>query len=162
MAVVAGLLVVLLVVAVGYGAWTVRRGYPTYDGELALPGLTARVEVVRDGFGVPTVYAETAEDLFRAQGYLHAQDRFWEMDFRRMLTAGRLSEIAGESAIPSDTFIRALGWRRVAEAEVELLSPQARSWYQAYADGVNAWLVQTPPAERGFQYTLLGVQGVYR
>lgn len=161
-AVIAGLLVVLLVAASAFAWWQVRRGYPGYDGQVAVPGLTGDVEVLRDGYGVPTIYADTAEDLFRAQGYVTAQDRFWEMDFRRLLAAGRLSEIAGESAVPTDTFLRALGWRETAEAEVGLLSPQARAYYQAYADGVNAWLEQTPPGRRGIQYTLLGVQGVDR
>lgn len=162
LAVIAGLLVVVIVVGVGFGFWQVRRGYPQYDGQLALPGLTGEVEVLRNGYGVPTIYADTPDDLFRAQGYLHAQDRFWEMDFRRLLAAGRLSEIAGESAIETDTFLRSLGWREIAEQEVGLLSPDALRYYGAYAAGVNAWLDQTPAGERGIQYALLGVQGVDR
>jgi penicillin amidase len=162
LAAIAGVLVVVMVVAVGFGFWQVRRGYPTYDGEVALPGLSGEVEVLRNGYGIPTIYADTADDLFRAQGYLHAQDRFWEMDFRRLLAAGRLSEIAGESAVETDVFLRSLGWRRIAEAEVALLSDDARRYYEAYADGVNAWLQSTPAGARGIQYTLLGVQGVQR
>lgn len=162
LAVVAGLLVVLIVVGVGFGFWQVRRGYPQYDGQLALPGLTGEVEVLRNAYGVPTVYADTPEDLFRAQGFLHAQDRFWEMDFRRLLAAGRLSEIAGESAIETDTFLRSLGWRAIAEEEVGLLSPDALRYYEAYAAGVNAWLEQTPAGARGIQYTLLDLQGLDR
>jgi penicillin G amidase len=157
--IVAGLLVVLLVVLTGVAWWQVRRGYPSYDGQVALPGLVGEVEVVRDELGIPTIYADTPEDLFRAQGYVHAQDRFWEMDFRRLLAAGRLSEIAGESAVETDVFLRSLGWRRIAEAEVGLLSPEALRSYEAYAEGVNAWLDQTPPGQRGIQYTLLGLQG---
>jgi penicillin amidase len=160
--VIAGVLVLALAAGVAAGFWQVRRGYPQYDGEIALPGLTSDVEVLRNSYGVPTVYADSPEDLFRAQGFLHAQDRFWEMDFRRLVAAGRLSEIAGESAIETDTFLRALGWRRIAEAEVGLLSPDARRYYEAYAAGVNAWLEQTPPGERGIQYTLLGLQGIDR
>ncbi len=106
LAVIAGLLVVVIVVGVGFGFWQVRRGYPQYDGEVALPGLTGEVQVLRNAYGVPTVYADTAEDLFRAQGFLHAQDRFWDMDFRRLVGAGRLSEIAGEDAVETDTFLR--------------------------------------------------------
>lgn len=159
---IAGLLVVLLVAAVAFGFWQVRRGYPQYDGEIALPGLSAQVEVLRNGYGVPTVYADTADDLFRAQGYLHAQDRFWDMDFRRLVGAGRLSEIAGEDAIETDTFLRSMGWRQIAEAEVGLLSPEALGYFEAYAAGVNAWLEQTPAGQRGIQYALLGLQGVDR
>ena len=161
-AVVAGVLVVVMVVATGFAFWQVRRGYPQYGGQIALPGLTSEVEVLRNSYGVPTIYADSAADLFRAQGYLHAQDRFWDMDFRRLVGAGRLSEIAGEAAIETDTFLRSLGWRQIAEAEVGLLSPDALSYFEAYAAGVNAWLEQTPSGERGIQYSLLGVQGIDR
>jgi penicillin amidase len=159
---VAGVLVVLLVVVTGLGFWQVRRGYPQYDGTVTLPGLSSQVDVLRNQYGIPTVYADTPEDLFRAQGYLHAQERFWEMDFRRLLAAGRLAEIAGESAVETDTFLRALGWRRIAEEEAGLLGEQALSYYEAYAAGVNAWLEQTPQGARGVQYALLGLQGVDR
>ena len=71
--------------------------------------------MLRDAYGVPQIYADTAEDLFEAQGFVHAQDRFYEMDFRRHLAAGRLSELYGESQVETDTYIRTLGWRRVAE-----------------------------------------------
>ncbi len=162
LAVIAGVIVVFLVVAVGVGFWQVRRGFPQYDRQIALPGLTGEVEVVRNAYGIPTIYADTAEDLFLAQGYVHAQDRFWEMDQRRLAGAGRLSEIVGEAAIETDTFLRSVGWRRIAEQEVGLLSPESRRYFQAYADGVNAWLDRTPPGQRGIQYTLLGLQGVDR
>ena len=162
LAVVAGLLVVAVVAAVAAGFWQVRRGYPQYDGQVALAGLTGEVEVLRNAYGIPTIYADTAEDLFRAQGYVHAQDRFWQMDLSRLLTSGRLTEIGGEAAIETDTFIRSLGWRQIAEQEVGLLGQDARRYLQAYADGVNAWLDATPQGERGIQYTLLGVQGVER
>jgi penicillin amidase len=160
--VVVAVVALLGVVVAGVVVWAVRQPLPTTTGTLLLPGLTAPVEVRRDAYSIPTILADTPEDLFRAQGYVHAQDRFWEMDFRRLLTAGRLSELVGADAVPTDTFLRSLAWRRTAEAEVELLSPQARSYYQAYADGVNAWLEQTTGGERGIQYRLLGLQGVDR
>src|SRR5688572_342777 len=95
-------LAVLLVLAggaAGLGVWAVRDPFPTHDGELALPGLSAPVTVYRDEHGIPQIYAETAEDLFRAQGYVHAQDRFWEMDFRRHVTGGRLAEWFGPDQV---------------------------------------------------------------
>jgi penicillin amidase len=79
---------------------TVRRPMPQLSGELALPGLSAQVEVFRDGYGVPHIYADNAEDLFEAQGFVHAQDRFYEMDIRRHVTAGRLSELFGDPPLP--------------------------------------------------------------
>src|SRR5262245_31169741 len=88
-------LVVLLVTGMGYGSYwsvdTVRASFPQTTGSLKVPGLSAAVQVKRDAHGIPQIYADTAEDLFRAQGYVQAQDRFWEMDVRRHLTAGRLS-----------------------------------------------------------------------
>jgi penicillin G amidase len=155
-------LLVLAVVAGGYGLWAVRRPFPTHDGELALPGLSAPVTVYRDGYGIPQVYAETVEDLFRAQGYVHAQDRFWEMDFRRHVTSGRLAEWFGPDQLETDTFLRTLGWRRVAEAEWHLLSADTRRYLTAYAEGVDAWIEATGgPAGTGrkaLQYRLLGLR----
>ena len=80
--------------------------------------------MLRDAYGVPQIYADNAEDLFEAQGFVHAQDRFYEMDFRRHLAAGRLSELYGESQVETDAYVRTLGWRRVAEQELPLLSPR--------------------------------------
>ena len=105
----------------GLGVWTVMRSFPQTSGTLKLPGLSAAVTVARDSAGVPQITARTADDLFRAQGYVHAQDRFWEMDFRRHVTSGRLSELFGESQLPTDRFLRTLGWRAIAEQEVEAL-----------------------------------------
>ncbi|GAB2698826.1 penicillin acylase family protein [Thalassiella azotivora] len=150
------LVVAALVVTVAVTA-TVRRPLPDHSGEVPLAGLAASVEVVRDDRGVPQVYADTAEDLFRAQGYVHAQDRFFEMDFRRHVTAGRLAELVGENetAIEADVVVRTLGWRRVAEAELPLLAPSTRSYLQAYADGVNDYLAERSPAELSAAYTVL-------
>ena len=114
----------------------------------------------RDAYGIPQIYADSAEDLFTAQGYVHAQDRFWEMDFRRHVTSGRLAELFGEDQVERDTFLRTLGWRRVAEQELALLSPDTRRWLQAYADGVNAYLEQRDGAELSLEYAVLGLTGV--
>ncbi|MET0726328.1 MAG: penicillin acylase family protein, partial [Leifsonia sp.] len=95
---------------------------------------------------------------FMAQGYVHAQDRFWEMDFRRHTTAGRLSELFGESQVGTDTFIRTLGWRETAEKELDLLDPVTLSYYQAYADGVNAYLGSHSGADLSLEYAVLDLQ----
>ena len=141
--VLVGALVLLLLLAVaagGFVTWTVRRSFPQRDGTVAVPGLGSRVTVYRDAHGVPQIWADDADDLFRAQGFVHAQDRFWEMDFRRHVTAGRLAELFGPDQVKTDRFVRTLGWRRVAERELALLDPNTREYLQAYADGVNAWL----------------------
>ncbi|AEG45240.1 peptidase S45 penicillin amidase [Isoptericola variabilis 225] len=148
-----------LVATTVFGVVTVRRPLPTWDGELSVPGLEGEVEVVRDAQGVPHVYAGSAHDLFAAQGYLHAQDRFFEMDYRRHVTAGRLAELVGDvpEAIEADMVIRTLGWRRVAEQEWHLLAPETRAYLQAYAEGVNAYVDSRDPEELALEYTVLGL-----
>jgi len=118
------------------------------------------VRVVRDSRGVPDIYASTAEDLFRAQGFVQAQDRFFEMDYRRHVTAGRLAELVGDNpdAIEADKVIRTFGWRDVAEQEWDLLDAETQSYLAAYADGVNAYLDGRAPGDVAFEYTVLGMQ----
>ncbi|MEV8212267.1 penicillin acylase family protein [Leifsonia sp. NPDC077715] len=155
---VLAVLLVLVVIAGGVAVWTVTRSFPQTAGTVDVPGLSKPVTVYRDDAGVPQLYASTPDDLFRAQGYVHAQDRFWEMDFRRHVTAGRLSELFGASQVPTDTFIRTLGWRQVAEQEVKLLDPTSLKYYQDYADGVNAYLKRHSGAELSLEYAVLGLQ----
>ena len=133
-------LVVVVVGARAYVGWTIRRSFPDLDGQLVAAGLHAEVDVLRDEHGIPTIYADTPDDLFFAQGFVHAQDRFWEMDFRRHVTAGRLAEWFGPDQVDTDAFIRTMGWRRVAQQELPLLDPETRRNLQSYADGVNAYL----------------------
>lgn len=153
-------LVVVLAVVVGalgwYGYDLSRKSFPKLDGRVKIAGLQGSVEVLRDGNGIPQIYADTPEDLFRAQGYVQAQDRFWEMDVRRHMTAGRLSEMFGSSQVDNDIFLRTLGWHRIAEQELGKLSPEARSYVEAYAAGVNAYLKGRPTDEMSFEYALLG------
>jgi penicillin amidase len=155
---VLAVLLALVLLLTGYVTWTVRRSFPQLDGRAALPGLAHDVTVERNRWGVPHVYADTAEDLFRAEGYVHAQDRFWEMDFRRHVTAGRLSELFGAATLDTDKVVRTLGWRRVAERELGLVSPDARRYLEAYAQGVNAWLRGHTGATASLEYAVLGLR----
>ncbi|GGK89028.1 penicillin amidase [Sphaerisporangium melleum] len=149
-------LLVLALLLAAAGVWTVRRSFPQVDGSVRLPGLSAEVTVLRDRNGIPQIYASTPRDLFMAQGYVHAQDRFWEMDFRRKTTAGRLSELFGASTLEVDKVVRTLGWRRTAERELALLDPRTRQALSDYADGVNAWMRQHDGfAERSLEYAVL-------
>ena len=108
---------------------------------------------------MPQIYADNAQDLFRAQGYVAAQDRFFEMDLRRHITAGRLAEMVGADGVETDKVIRTMGWRRVAEAELPHLAPATRQYLQAYADGVNAYIDKTgSPSRMAFEYVVLGQQ----
>jgi penicillin G amidase len=158
----AGLAVVVAVVVV-LGAVTgvvaVRRSFPDTSGTAILRGLSGPVTVERDADGIPTIIASDARDLFMAQGYVHAQDRFWEMDFRRHVTAGRLSELFGSSQLGTDRFIRTLGWRRVAEQEVALLDEPTRLMLESYADGVNAWIGGRRGSALSLEHALLPLTG---
>jgi penicillin amidase len=159
--VVVALVVVLALVAlVAVAAAVVRRPLPEHAGTADLPGLAAEVTVLRDELGVPTIEAGSAEDLFRAQGYVHAQDRFFEMDYRRHVTAGRLSELVGANAdaLAADRVIRTFGWRDVAEQEWGLLDESTRRYLTAYAEGVNAYLDGRSAEELAVEYTVLGFE----
>ena len=123
-----------------------------------LEGLQSEVTVQRDDRGIPTITADSSHDLFYAEGFVHAQDRFFEMDFRRHVTAGRVAEMFGESQAGTDAFLRTLGWRKVAEAEVEAMDDVTRGYYEAYADGVNAYLSSRSGAELSLEYAVLGMQ----
>ena len=158
---VAGGLVLLVLAGFLAVVWTVHHSFPQTSGTIDVPGLQHPVTVMRDGSGIPQVYAETSGDLFFAQGYVQAQDQFFEMDFRRHLTAGTLSSMFGKTALKTDMFVRTLGWRRVAEQELPLLSPNTRSYLQSYADGVNAYLADHQGAHLSLEYAVLGLDGLH-
>ena len=152
--------VLALVAALVAGVVVARRPLPQVEGTLQLDGLSGKVEVLRDAAGIPQVYADNADDLFRAQGFVQAQDRFFEMDFRRHVTAGRLSELLGKSTVETDMYIRTMGWRRVAAREYDLLAPSTRAYLDAYSDGVNAYLKGRSATELSVEYTVLGLTGL--
>ena len=153
-------LVLLLVAGLVTAVVLVRRPFPQVDGAIEVPGLTGEVEVIRDGHGIPQLYADNVDDLMAAQGYVHAQERFYEMDVRRHETAGRLSELFGKDTLEVDEFVRTLGWRRIAEQELALLQPRTRAALEAYAVGVNAYLDTHSPSQIAVQYTVLGLGGL--
>ena len=140
---VTGFLLVLLVVAGLAAAVMIRRPFPKTEGVIRLPGLQEEVHVYRDALGVPHIYASTEHDLFMAQGYVHAQDRFWQMEFWRHVSSGRISEIVGETGVNTDKFIRTMGWNRIAAsnlARIEAGPPELLATLEAYSEGVNAYI----------------------
>ncbi|WP_232832331.1 penicillin acylase family protein [Nocardiopsis sp. FIRDI 009] len=147
----------LALIATLLGIWAVRRSFPETSGELTLPGLDSPVTVLRDGYGVAHVYADTSHDLFMAQGFTHAQERFWEMDFRRHVTAGRTAELFGPDQVETDAYLRTMGWRRVAEQEYDLLDERTQSHLDAYAEGVNAWIEEHSGTAASLEHGLLAV-----
>src|SRR5574337_834496 len=95
-------LVVIVVVGGGTGYWLMKTSLPQIQGTISVPGLKSRVEVVRDPMGVPHIYADNADDLFFAQGYVQAQDRLWQMEFNRRVGTGTLSDVLGAATIKQD------------------------------------------------------------
>jgi penicillin G amidase len=121
-----------------------RRSLPTLDGAVELPGLEGPVEVLRDRFGVPQVFAESERDLFFAQGYVHAQDRFFQMELGRRAGHGRLSELIGGSALEFDRLSRTIGFGRIAAASEKNGAPETLEILRSYSAGVNACLSTEP------------------
>jgi penicillin amidase len=157
-------LVVLALLAGAAGAFYIKRtipntvapkSFPQIDGEIQVLGLDNPVDIYRDAMGIPHIYAGSTHDLFFAQGYVHAQDRFWQMDFWRHIGSGRLSEMFGEGQVETDMFLRTLGWRQTAEAEYAALGPESKAILDAYTEGVNAYIQQREPVELSLEYLIL-------
>ena len=132
-----------------------QRHHPALDGVLEAPGLDAPLELLRDSAGVPHIYAASARDGFFGQGFVHAQDRLFQIDSMRRAAAGRLAEIAGERLLASDRFMRRLGLADRAGRDFAILGNEDRDLLVAYAAGVNAG-IQTLPALPP-EYAVLGV-----
>ncbi|MEV7690615.1 penicillin acylase family protein [Streptomyces bungoensis] len=167
----ARLIVLVLVLAViacvaGGAYWsisTVRASFPQTKGSITLDGLSGPVDVKRDGNGIPQIYASSDQDLFMAQGYVQAQDRFYEMDVRRHMTSGRLSEMFGKSQVKNDEFLRTLGWDRIARKEYDTkLSDSTKKYLDAYAKGVNAYLQGRDAKDISLEYAALGFANDYK
>ncbi|HLB47337.1 MAG TPA: penicillin acylase family protein [Anaerolineales bacterium] len=152
------ILMIILITLTGVVGYIIRSPMPQTAGAIRAEGLQNEVAIYRDTWGVPHIYAESAHDLFFAQGYVHAQDRFWQMEFWRRLGTGRLSEIFGKTTLSTDLFIRTVGWERAAEQDEAALDDETRQALQWYADGVNEYL-KTNSAP-GLEFTLLSAQGV--
>jgi len=121
-----------------------RRSLPVLEGEIAVAGLSGRVEILRDPYGIPHIFAASVEDAQLALGFVHAQDRLWQMEMNRRIGSGRLAEILGPRALEADRFLRTLGVRRVAEANLRRYDKETLALLQAYAAGVNAFLDSGP------------------
>ncbi len=133
-------LLALLALSAGGGWLWLRQSLPQIDGEIRVEGLKAPVTVVRDQWAIPHIEAASPGDATLALGFVHAQDRLWQMEFERRVGAGRLAEIVGGAAVPTDSYMRTLGLYRQAAASFQHLSGQTQAWLEAYARGVNAYL----------------------
>ncbi|ABX07625.1 penicillin acylase family protein [Herpetosiphon sp.] len=152
------IVVLLLLLASGGGYLYLRRSLPTTAGTLTLAGLAAPVDVLRDQYGVPHIYAQSETDALMALGYVHAQDRLWQMEFQRRIARGTLSEALGETTVETDRFLRTLGVYRAAESAYVALDPAAKTIVDAYVSGINAFLAEHSGGELSPEFTLVGVE----
>jgi penicillin amidase len=147
-----------LFVAGGVGAtlfW--RASLPELNGQVALPGLSKTADVYRDAHGVPHIFAGSRNDALRVLGYLHASERFFQMEMNRRAGKGRLAEVVGKDMLGTDKFLRALDVYRLAATSYKSFTPAAQAAIAAYCDGVNAWL-STHRHRLPLEFTLLGIE----
>jgi penicillin amidase len=129
--------------------------FPQIDGSIHVAGLNGNVDIYRDKMGIPHIYATTLHDLFFAQGYVHAQDRFWQMDAWRHIGSGSLSEMFGSGQVETDAFLRTLGWKETAEQEYQSLDPESKAILDSYTEGVNAYLKNHDGTALSLEYAIL-------
>ncbi|ABV93307.1 acylase precursor [Dinoroseobacter shibae DFL 12 = DSM 16493] len=118
------------------------RSIPDYDGSYALAGVSAPVEIVRDTHNIPHIFGQTDADSFFGLGFVHAQDRLWQMLMFRRTAQGRLSELFGARTLQIDDLLRRFDFYRLAQASIDDLRPETQAALEAYAAGVNAWIAE--------------------
>ena len=141
--------IALVVCAVVVAYYIAARSLPDYDAKLELPGALGKIEVVRDTANVPHIFADQNEDVFFGLGYVHAQDRLWQMSMMRRTAQGRLSEIFGPDTVHIDTYMRHLDLYSTAVRSLSVQSPETLAALNAYARGVNARLHEINTYARG-------------
>src|SRR4051812_686914 len=150
-----GKILVLVVLAIALAVTGVyvylHESLPSIDGEVQAKGATAEIEIVRDAEGIAHLFAKSERDAWIAMGYVHAQDRLWQMEFQRRVGEGRLAEFLGERAYDTDVLMRTLGIARMAERIVARLDGETVASLEAYAAGVNAYLDRDPVLPVEFQ-----------
>src|SRR5262249_3009976 len=121
-----------------------QESLPRIDGETRVKGLAAPVEILRDGEGIPHIYAKSERDGWFAMGYVHAQDRLWQMEFQRRVAQGRPAEVLGGRAYGTDRLMRTLGFARLSERLATRLDRETAANLEAYSAGINAFLDENP------------------
>src|SRR5262245_3137737 len=132
-----------------------RQSLPTLNGTIELAGLSAPVELVRDTDAIPHIFASSKRDGLFGPGYVHAQDRLWQVEFQRRIGFGRLSEIFGSSTVPQDRFLRTVGFGRAARAAWARFPDATKRDVEAYVAGVNAFLATHHGAALPPEFALL-------
>jgi penicillin amidase len=150
---IAVLLVLALASAAGYHY--LRRSLPQIDGTMTVPGLSAPIDIVRDADAIPHILATNKPDALFGLGYVHAQDRLWQMELQRRIGFGRLSQVLGAAALPQDRFLRTVGFGRAAKSAWETTPDWAKQQINAYLAGVNAFIAGHHGAGLPPEFTLL-------
>ena len=151
------LLALLILAGAIYLPKAAKESFPVTDGQFNVEGLQDRVEVYRGEHGIPHIFASNEHDLYFVQGYVHAQDRFWQMDFQRHASSGRLSEMLGTATLETDVFLRTMGWQRIAIEELQTLDARTLAALEAYSAGVNAYIEGRSNLELSFEYLFLSL-----
>src|SRR4051812_26073475 len=148
-------ILLLIALAAAGGYYYLRHSLPQVDGTVTVAGISAAVEIVRDADAIPHVIAANKLDALFGLGYVHAQDRLWQMEFQRRIGHGRLSEIFGSAAMPQDRFLRTIGFGRAARAAWERLPSDTRDQIDVYLQGVNAFIASHHGRQLPPEFTLL-------
>lgn len=135
-----GFILLLIVLGLAVGYLYLRQSLPVVNGDVTVAGISGPVEIVRDADAIPHIFAATKRDALFGLGYVHAQDRLWQMEFQRRIGHGRLSEVFGAATVPQDRFLRTVGFGRAARSAWTHVPDDARQQIQAYVDGVNAFI----------------------
>jgi len=150
--------VAIFIVLIFVGLWLFSRTlYPTYNGELELANISDEVTVYYDEVGVPHINAQNQKDAFTALGYVHAQDRLWQMELIRRIAAGRLAEIFGKELIKTDKFFSGLGIEEASAKTIKNLDKNSEAYKltMAYLDGINQFMENGPTP---IEFYLVGVE----
>src|SRR5262249_52567460 len=135
-----------------------RGSLPALNGEVRVTGISGPIEIIRDRDAIPHIFAASKADALFGLGYVHAQDRLWQMEFQRRIGFGRLSEVFGAATLPQDRFLRTVGFGRAARAAWATLPAPGRRDISAYVGGINAFLASHHRRALPPEFTLLGVE----
>src|SRR5207245_3288520 len=134
--------VVLIAIAAAAAYVYLRRSLPQIAGTATVAGISAPIDIIRDADAIPHIFAVNKADALFGLGYVHAQDRLWQMELQRRIGHGRLSEVLGPAALAQDRFLRTVGFGRAARAAWDRLPAPAKADVTAYLNGINAFLAE--------------------
>jgi len=152
------LFITIITVLIVAGGWMYSSTLkPTYSGKIELPTIENKTDVYFDDFGIPHIYAENELDAMTALGYVHAQDRLWQMELMKRIAPGRLSEIFGEKMLKNDQFFVSLGIEEATKKAIEKLNKNSEAYQQAvaYLNGINQFIENGPTP---IEFTIIGVE----